>query len=84
VKQVELEGIGGKCKGFIHSFRLGLIDPMRPPHPIKNPPIWEATISEMIFVSDLKVGLVGMDVISEWKEFRIVPKKDGGDIHIMT
>ena len=52
------------------------------------PPLWETSSNELVFVENLsdKYGLLGMDVISQWKEFTIRPRKNltGGSIHIVV
>jgi hypothetical protein len=80
VEIYETAGLGGSCKGYIHGFKFGLINPDLPPCPTKNAPIWEASRNEICFMEALNVGLIGMDVVSEWKKLEIIPNARGGGI----
>lgn len=75
-----MKGIGFDWTGHFHGFRFGLVD-----HLLK-PPVWESTVSEIPFVENLDAnyGLLGMDVIRQWKELSIMPSPsgDGGRIQI--
>jgi hypothetical protein len=79
-----MPGIGGDCTGFLHSFRFGLVDPKKP----WTPPLWESSSTELVFVKNLsdKYGLLGMDVISQWKQFTIRARSGsrGGSIEIVV
>lgn len=84
VKKFVAKAIGGDSNGYIHGFRFGLIDPGKAPKPGKNWCVWEASASEICFMERFEsCGLLGMDVISEWQEFKLTPRASGGGlIHI--
>jgi hypothetical protein len=75
VKPFEMPGLGCDWKGFIHPFRLGLVDQNK-----LWVPIGESTSTELVFIENLSehYGLLGMDVISSWRTFAIHPRKSGG------
>jgi len=84
VKKFTAKGMGGDSNGYVHGFRFGLIDPDKAPKPGENFVRWEAAAREIYFMERLEVyGLLGMDVISEWRELKLTTSSSGrGLIHI--
>ena len=83
VKLFEMRGMGFTWDGHYHSFRFGLLSGLSG---LSKAPVWESSINEMPFVNNLDAnyGLLGMDVIHQWKHFKIIPRSngDGGAIEI--
>lgn len=74
-----VHGIGGCSDAYIHSVRIGLI------HPTKSSKkgtvlAWSSAIEKVQFVQKLNCshGLIGMDIMREWKEIRFEPYKKTG------
>lgn len=74
VTKKQIHGVGGRSQAFIHSVRLVLI------HPRKSTgehfvPAWSSALNKAAFVSQLNMtmGLLGRDVIQEWKEVAFRP-----------
>jgi hypothetical protein len=83
-KPFVMPGLGCDWTGNSHPFRFGLLDQKK----LWLPPIWESSKSELVFVDNLEgeYGLLGMDVISQWKDFAIRPRESGsgGVVEIVT
>lgn len=71
-----VHGIGGSSDAYIHSVRIGLIHPSKSSTQ-KTVLAWRSPIEKMQFVEkmDCKHGLIGMDIMREWKEVKIEPTK---------
>ena len=89
VVKKNIHGVGGQSQAYIHSVRLVLIDPKKStPHHFV--PAWTSSLGKASFVSQLNMsmGLLGRDVISEWKQFTLTPtpkrKASKWDITIRT
>lgn len=75
----EVKGIGGFSDAYLHSVRIGLI------HPSKSTRkatvlAWRSSAEKVQFVEKLDCahGLLGMDVMREWKEVRFEPHGKSG------
>ena len=84
-----VHGVGGQSQAYLHSVRLVLIDPKKStPHNFV--PAWTSSLDKASFVSQLNMsmGLLGRDVIGEWKQFSLTPtpkrKTSKWDITIRT
>jgi hypothetical protein len=69
-------GIGGASDAFIHGVCIGLIHPTKSTRH-KTVLAWQSPIEKMQFVEkmDCKHGLIGMDIIRQWKELKFEPVK---------
>ena len=79
VQKDAVKGIGGTSDAYIHSVNIALL------HPSKSTPkqaviAWSSTIEKVQFVEKLDCthGLLGMDIMREWKEVRFEPIKKSG------
>ena len=79
----EVHGIGGSSHAYVHSLRIGLIHPSKS-SPQKTVLAWRSKIRKIQFVEKMNClhGLIGMDIISEWKELCLEPVKKGVLIRI--
>lgn len=78
-----VRGIGGYSDAYIHSVRVSLIHPSK--STAKNPVLaWTSAAEKAPFIEKLDSahGLIGMDVMKEWKEIRFEPNKHGVMIRI--
>ena len=89
VVEKNIHGVGGQSQAFIHSVRLVLIDPKKStPHHFV--PAWTSSLGKASFISQLNMsmGLLGRDIIGEWKQFTLTPtptrKASKWDITIRT
>ena len=83
VRKDAVRGIGGFSDAFIHSVRVSLIHPSK--STAKKPVLaWTAKAESAPFVEKLESphGLVGMDLMREWREIRFEPNKHGVLIRI--
>jgi hypothetical protein len=73
-----VQGIGGCSDAYIHSVRIGLIHPSKSSRE-KTVLAWSSKIDKVQFVQKMecKHGLLGMDVMNQWKEIRFQPIKSG-------
>jgi hypothetical protein len=75
-----MQGVGGDWTGYYHAFSFGLLNVLW------QPPVWESIQRELCFLDhlDTTYSLLGMDVVSQWQELKIIPNSrgDGGCIHI--
>jgi hypothetical protein len=77
VEPFSMAGLGGTVTGYWHSFRFGLFCGFT------NPPVWESAHQKLCFANEFSnYGLLGMDVIKQWKEFRLIPTQHGGRISL--
>jgi len=73
-----VRGIGGYSDTFIHSVRVGLLHPSK--STAKKPVIaWSSALARAPFVDKLDCahGLIGMDIIREWRGLHFEPVKAG-------
>jgi hypothetical protein len=72
------QGIGGSSDAFVHSVRISLVDPVKS---TKKAMVlaWSHTADKAPFVEklDCPMGLLGMDIIKEWKELNFAPSEKG-------
>ena len=76
-------GVGGSSLAYVHSVRLGLLDPdqsTRSRHVIA----WTARNKSASFVEKLDIGcgLLGMDIIKQWKSLCFENRDKGLQIRI--
>ena len=84
VKTHEMHGLGGPCKCYLHSIRLGLIDPIK--STAANRVIaWKSKPAQASFAEklDCGFGLLGMDIMSEWSNIALSGKSSGGQVRIL-
>lgn len=77
-------GIGGASTSYLHSVQVSLIDPQKSTQ--KKPVVaWTATDKTAAFVENLDCGfgLIGMDLIKQWKQLSFEPNKHGLMIRIV-
>jgi hypothetical protein len=81
VEVASLSGIGGHVHSYYHTLELSLTDPSEP-----TIPIWTSSVKRFIFVPgfDQRLGLLGRDIMREWKRVAIVPQKKGWEIQIQV
>ena len=78
-----VQGIGGFSDTYIHSVRVSLLHPVKSTQ--KKPVIaWSSKLTKAAFVDKLEspFGLIGMDLIHEWKALSFEPNKQGVMIRI--
>jgi hypothetical protein len=65
VKKGWCSGVGGKSRSYLHSVQVSLLHPGKAKHIIA----WTSSVPKAEFIENLKCtfGLIGMDVIKEWK-----------------
>lgn len=83
VKVHNMHGLGGSCKCYIHSVRLGLIDPAK--STAANRVIaWKSKLERASFADklDCGFGLLGTDIMYEWSSVVFSGKSSGGQIKI--
>lgn len=77
-------GIGGTSTSYIHSVQISLIDPKKS---TKSKPViaWTAKSERTAFIENLGCGfgLIGMDLISQWRSVTFEPNKFGVMIRIV-
>lgn len=68
VKQKRYRGVGGSSLAYLHSIRLSLLDPEKSTRS-KHVIAWTAKTKSSSFLEklDLGCGLLGMDIIKQWK-----------------
>jgi len=78
-KKFKMDGIGMEWTGCYQQLRFCLVSPND-----FTTLLWESEIYEIVSLNELETnyGLLGTDVIRQWKEVRIQPKTNGGLIHI--
>lgn len=74
VSKKVIHGVGGKSTAYIHSVRMVLIDPVKSSKSAFVP-AWSSALNKATFVTSLNMsmGLLGRDVMAEWKELSFVP-----------
>lgn len=78
-----VQGIGGFSDTYIHSVRISLLHPIKSTE--KKPVIaWSSQLAKAPFVDKLNCphGLLGMDIIREWKAISFEPNRHGIVIRI--
>jgi hypothetical protein len=85
VKVHNMHGLGGVSKCYIHRVRLGLI------HPAKSTAAqrviaWKSKLDHASFADklDCGFGLLGMDIIGEWRSVTVAGNSSGGQIKIVV
>jgi len=77
VKTTTIRGVGGPAKAHIHTLRIELIDPLGRTWSKLIPP-WRSAMMPVLFAEtiDLKTGILGRDILSQWKSvtFRPTPR----------
>lgn len=75
----EVRGIGGSSDAYIHSVRIGLIHPSKS-NKKETVLAWKSDVDEVQFVEKMECdhGLIGMDIIKQWKEISFQPVKKTG------
>ncbi|MCE5231499.1 protease [bacterium] len=74
-----VSGIGGTAVAYIHTMRLSLVDPENPLMNIGNENVpscvWHSSIKKYRFIHGFssQFGLLGRDLIREWKKVSLVP-----------
>ena len=77
-------GIGGPSTSYLHSVQVSLINPRKSTQ--KKPVVaWTARDKTAAFVENLDCGfgLIGMDLIRQWKHLSFEPNKHGLMIRIV-
>jgi hypothetical protein len=78
VQKNAVQGIAGFSDSYIHSVRVSLLHPVKSTQ--KKPVIaWSSKLNKAAFVEKLECshGLLGMDIMSEWKGVSFEPIKKG-------
>jgi hypothetical protein len=73
-----VQGIGGFSDSYLHSVQVSLLDPVK--STTRKPVIaWSSKIKKSPFVDKLECphGLLGMDIMKEWREICFQPHKKG-------
>jgi len=73
-----VRGIGGFSDSYLHSIRVSLLDPVKSSR--RNPVIaWSSKLNKAPFVEKLECphGILGMDVIRDWRGLSLEPHKKG-------
>ena len=74
----ECIGIGGKSKSYVHRLKINLRDPAKSTSR-KSVVVWTSEKDTVAFVENLDCGfgLIGMDVIRQWKQLVFTMDKRG-------
>lgn len=77
------QGIGGLSDAFLHSVRISLIDPVKSSTK-RQVLAWSSGADKLPFVEklDCSMGLLGMDIMRNWKSLSFRPIKSGLLINI--
>jgi hypothetical protein len=80
VKKSWCSGVGGRSRSYLHSVQVSLLHPGH----AKNTIAWTSTVPKAAFVENLHCtfGLLGMDIIKEWKSLLLQYTKRGPRIVI--
>ena len=83
VQQDVVKGVGGDSACYIHSLRISLIDPNKSSS-IRHVIAWRSRLKKAYFVKklDCDMGLLGMDIINQWRSFKLVSSPKGPIITI--
>ncbi|HEY3761762.1 MAG TPA: hypothetical protein VGN23_08440 [Verrucomicrobiae bacterium] len=84
VKKGSCGGIGGHSDKYIHSVQVSLLEPVK--MSATNPVIaWTARYKTASFIKKLNAqfGLIGMDIMREWKSVKFSPNGKGLKIEIV-
>jgi hypothetical protein len=77
-------GIGGSSTSYLHSVQISLLDPKKS---TKSKPVvaWTAKGEKAAFIENLECefGLIGMDLMSQWRSVTFEPNKFGVTIRIV-
>jgi hypothetical protein len=82
VKKSWCSGVGGRSRSYIHSVEISLLHPGKSTHQIA----WRSNVPRAAFIENLNCtfGLIGMDVIKEWKSLFLKNTTGGLQIVIKT
>jgi hypothetical protein len=84
VQRDTIHGIGGSSIVYLHSVQLCLLDPRK--STAKGSVVaWECPLKTTAFVKDLEsdFGLIGTDIICQWKSLSFEHRRAGLTIRIM-
>ena len=72
--------MGGGSVTYLHSVQLSLLDPRKK----ERVTVWTSSIPRTPFIEKLtcKFGLIGMDIIKQWKSVRLENARKGLQIII--
>ena len=75
VKKAWCKGVGGRSRSYLHSVQVSLIHPTRASHQI----VWRSSLPRADFVENLdcRFGLIGMDIIKQWKSVTMENSRHG-------
>jgi len=78
-----VKGVGGDSVCYMHSVSISLIDPDKS-NPEKHVMAWSSKIKKIAFIEklDCDMGLLGMDIINNWKSMTLRRAKKGPIIRI--
>lgn len=77
-------GIGGQSVSYFHNVQISLIDPKKSTK--SNPVIaWTAKNEKSAFIENLECGfgLIGMDLMSQWRSVTFEPNRFGVTIRVV-
>lgn len=81
----EVHGIGGCSDAYLHSVQVSLIHPTKSSHG-KTVLAWSSSLKSVKFIKKMecKHGLIGMDIIQQWKELKLEPfnRRSGSGVWI--
>jgi len=80
VKTTTIRGIGGPAKAHIHTLRIELVDPLGRTWRKLMPP-WRSAMKPVLFTEtiDLKTGILGRDILSQWESVTFRPTPHAPD-----
>jgi hypothetical protein len=80
VKKDWCDGVGGGSVTYLHSVQISLLHPTKKERGV----IWTSTIPKTPFIEKLtcNFGLIGMDIIKQWKSIRLENARRGLQIII--
>ena len=80
-----VHGIGGSSDAYLHSVQISLIHPSKSTRE-KTVIAWTSPLKKVQFIKKMecKHGLIGMDIIQQWKELRLEPvnRRSGNGVSI--
>jgi len=84
VKCHDMYGLGGVSKCYLHKLKVGLIDPVNST-PQNRIVIWKSKVDQIAFAEkfDAGYGLLGRDLMREWKSVKFSKNGIGGVITII-
>ena len=86
VEQTVSTGVGGQTKAYLHSIAVSLIDPESFNANVRSAPltVWTSAIPRFLFLEgfQFEFGLLGRDIMREWRRVSFVPLKASWRIDI--